>query len=266
MYTTKYLWIYSISTTNGIINDNKVSSNTPYMIKEIVVLPEYTYTGESSLINDGSGNWRIKFLTSGTLTMNIDYEIDAFLVGGGSSMGGSGYTLTQKNISITKGTEYSIVVGDGGSPGNNGTASIFYVDDTTYYTATAGNGANGGSGAGSAGYTYPGGSGGSDGSSGYTYQGKAGASGQGTTTREFGESTGTLYAGGGGGGGGATYGDDATDYSGGSGGFGGGGNGGGSNGSCTNGATNTGGGAGTGIRGATNCYGGSGIVIIRNAR
>ena len=50
-------------------------------------MPEYTYTGNASLIDDGGGNWRIKFLTSGTLTFtklgNAKGGLDVFLVGGG---------------------------------------------------------------------------------------------------------------------------------------------------------------------------------------
>ena len=58
--------------------------------------PSYTYTGESQLIDDGDGNWRIKFITSGTLTFNDlgngSSGVDIFLVGGG---GGGGSTRTQ---------------------------------------------------------------------------------------------------------------------------------------------------------------------------
>lgn len=46
-------------------------------------LPEYTYTGAHQLIDDGGGNWRIKFLSSGTLTLGNKTKVDAFLVGGG---------------------------------------------------------------------------------------------------------------------------------------------------------------------------------------
>lgn len=86
--------------------------------------------------------------------------------------------------------------------------------------------------------------------------------GQGSTTREFGEPSGMLYAGGGGGL------SRAYDFSPspGAGGDGGGGRGGGvRNGTMTitpeDGKPNTGGGAGGG-----GAKGGSGIVIIRNAR
>ena len=227
----------------------------------------YTYSNSSTYIDDGNGKYRLKFLNSGTLTLNCPTTVDIFLVGGGSAKGGSGYTKTFKNINLDGGTKYEITVGVGGTTSTiNGTDSIFKLNSLTSYIAKAGNGEIGGSGAGTAGYTYPGGRGGSDGSDGYTYQNSKDNKGQGTTTREFGEATGELYAGGGGGGGGAVYGEDKKNFAGGSGGAGGGGQGGGTNGSCTNGKANTGGGAGTGTRGSVSCSGGSGIVIIRNAR
>ena len=83
--------------------------------------------------------------------------------------------------------------------------------------------------------------------------------GQGTTTREFGESTGTLYAGGGGAGG-----NGSAQAKGGS---GGGGNGAWNGNPQTSGAANTGGGGGGMYYGLTNVgKGGSGIVVIRNHR
>ena len=47
-------------------------------------LPTYAYTGSHTLLDDGDGNWRIKFLTSGTLTfLKNPGSMDLFLVGGG---------------------------------------------------------------------------------------------------------------------------------------------------------------------------------------
>ena len=227
---------------------------------------DYTYTGNSYAKYDSNGDWKIYFLTSGTLTFNEEnYNIDAFLVGGGSSLGGSGYTTTQKNISVTAKTSYSIVVGAGGTPGNDGSASkAFNV------TANPGSGLNGGSGGGAPGYTGIGCTGGTDGSNGTKCTNINAGVGQGTTTREFGESSGTLYAGGGGGGGGFCGGCATVFPAGGKGGERGAGNGGGGTGnndpSCTDAEANTGSGAGTGNRGEGKCTGGSGIVVIRNHR
>lgn len=260
-------------------------------------LPEYTYTGSHQLIDDGDGNWRIKFLTSGTLTFSKKPKnIDVFLVGGGGSGGyggygdvdgeyygpggGGGYTKTEKNIAVT-GTSYSIVVGAGGKNGGGGTTSAFghsasggergTVSGVKYSDyGGAAHYCYGGCGGSAGGSTYsvsssvPYGSygdkiagmksaGGSDGSNTANYS--TYAKGQGMTTREFGESSGTLYAGGGG-------------CNGSAGGAGGGGKGGrSSNIDGDAGSANTGGGGGGGpYFGGSYGAGGSGIVIIRNAR
>lgn len=226
--------------------------------------PKFTYTGTYEYIDDGGGNWRIKFLTSGVFTPLRDIVIDAFLVGGGggspirilggwSSGAGGGYTRTDKGISLTANAEYPIIVGAGGvgtsgndtsafgnvaSGGKNGNSSSNNVID----------GGNGGSGGGQlkGDTAYDGGSDGSNG--GRSFLSQHGGVGQGTTTREFGEETGTLYAGGGG-----AYNSRSI--------FGKGGLGGGADGG-TSAMDNTGGGAG----GADNdsvTSGGSGIVVIR---
>ena len=238
-------------------------------------LPVFEYTGTYEYIDDGSGNWRIKFLTSGTFTPLKNMAIDAFFLGGGggggtkpteslvvSSGGGGGFTKTVMAVKLTKNNAYEIVVGNGGAPGVDG-------GNTTAFNETAVGGkkgssltgakrsvkgGSGGSGGGGA-TTYSdgdAGSGGSDGSDGASVSNAgAGGTGQGTTTREFGESTGDLYSGGGGG----TYymrGSKKT--------YAAGGDGGGAKGGESA-ADNTGGGGG-GYGG----YGGSGIVVIRNAR
>lgn len=233
--------------------------------------PEYTYSGTASLVDDGSGNYRLKFLTSGKLKFtnlgSFANSIDIFAVGGGAGSasglnaagGGGGYTTTTKAVSIEEGVEYTVTVGSGGSAGGNagGTSSF----DSLASAAGGGSKTNiqsGGSGGGGGGKNGPGGNGGSNGSAGSDgYNGNLKGNGQGTTTREFGLSNGTLYSGGGGG---AT--DYAEDYeSPGSGGAGGGGRGSSPNKSGTAGSANTGGGGGGGSK-----AGGSGIVIIRNKR
>lgn len=221
--------------------------------------PSFTYTGQYTEVDDGGGNWRIKFLTSGTLTLKNKITVDVFLVGGGgggrsassSGGGGGGYTHTERKMEIKPGS-YPVVIGAGGAADSDGNPSTFnglsangggaaYKSDASY-------GGNGGSGGGLWGN---GGSDGGNGSSRYDRGGK----GQGTTTREFGESTGDLYAGGGGG-----SSTSSQTYPGGA---GGGGNGGGN---ITAGTPNTGGGGGAGNLGVKAAGGGSGIVIIRNAR
>ena len=179
-----------------------------------IIGKDFNWTGSDltyRVIEDGEGNWRIKFLSSGTFTPLEDMLVDAFLVGGGAGGengalgnaapgGGSGYTTTVNSVQLTANTEYSIVVGAGGTASNNGGKS-------TACEASA-NGGRAGSGSAS---SAKGGNGGSGGGVGTGEGGIDGANaagnggtGQGTTTREFGESTGDLYATGGGGSGSST--------------------------------------------------------------
>lgn len=221
---------------------------TQPLISSVPVLgKDFTWSGSDGtclVIDDGGGNWRIKFLSSGVFTPLKDMTIDAFLVGGGAGGGngilanaapggGSGYTTTVNSVQLTANTEYSIVVGAGGTATNNGgkstafeaTASGGRVGSGSASSAKGGNGGSGG-GVGT-------GEGGIDGANG---GGVNGGTGQGTTTREFGESTGDLYATGGGGS------DSSTAEE--------------------SGAPNTGDG-GSGSRTVKAGEGGSGIVIIR---
>ncbi len=167
------------------------------------------------------GDWKIRFLTSGTFKITAlngaENGIDVFLVGGGANGGaniwysdessytpggggGSGKTKTKKAVSVAVGTSYNIVIGAGGSTG--GSSSAFGVSvsggskptDKTKYGTTGGNGGSGGGGSGAAGGKN--GANGGDGNNEYS----GGGSGQGTTTREFGSSSGKLYATGGSGG------------------------------------------------------------------
>ena len=215
---------------------------------------------------------------------------------GGGGGGGGGKTVTLLNITPRANTEYQIVVGAGGSSGKkNSTESNITAPtnggDTTAFGSTAEGGrvptvmtsggtvysagygvlicgGSGGSGGGQSvgrGITSAfniAGAGGSDGSDGGAANPQPSATtypigtGQGTTTREFGETTGKLYAGGGGAGnilGTPTAGGD-----------GGGGNGGGDA-ANMNAAANTGGGGGGQNEngGTTAGAGGSGIVCIR---
>ena len=227
-------------------------------------VPQFEYTGTYEYIDDGSGNWRIKFLTSGVFTPLKTMTIDVFLVGGGAAgkgeswnaYGGSGgFTNTVKEIALTKNTEYNVVIGAGGSGnGGAGGASSGFTGRAEGANATPGQGGSGGAYMKYSGKVTQ--NAGSDGANGSSH-----SSGQGSTTREFGESTGDLYAGGGG----AAY------LSGGTSGIvyakaGEGGGGGISGLTALPGEPNTGGGgcgrSGSGAQGA----GGSGIVIIRNAR
>lgn len=235
------------------------------------------------------------FTSSGEFTVPEGVgAIDIFGVGGGAgggsggnsrygngSGGGSGYTVTVKDVKVTPGQKIPVTIGNGGAAGiYNGSGNSGGAGGNTvvgnYLTAKGGGpgqgrngggneGGSGGSGGGGGSYYAPnvilcgGGNGGSNGGAGASSQGNvvySGGNGQGRTTRAFGESNGTLYAGGGGGGG--------ADYSG-SGGSGGGGAGTNWNayGSGVNGNTNTGSGGGGGCSWNNGGAGGSGIAIIR---
>ena len=85
--------------------------------------------GTYQVLDDGGGNWRIKFLSSGTFTPLKNMVVDAFLVGAGGGAGssycgegGAGYTTTVRSVVLTANTAYSIVVGAAGTNGNPSSA------------------------------------------------------------------------------------------------------------------------------------------------
>lgn len=235
--------------------------------------PEFTYTGDYEIVDDNDNpisdfaswksHWKIRFLTSGVFTVVNKYGwngfLDAFYVGGGGGSrwgykggAGGGYTKTIKGIPIEVGVPYQITVGAGGAVQKNGGSTSAFGDTVNGGVATklaTNDGSPGGSGGGASG-----GAGGSDGSSGGSTSSGAGGAGQGSTTREFGDPKGKLYAGGGGGGGSSSA----------PGGEGGGAPGGQSA------KDNTGGGAGGALNSSSssgyNVRGGSGIVVIRDSR
>lgn len=179
--------------------------------------------GTYQVLDDGGGNWRIKFLSSGTFTPLKNMVIDAFLLGGGGGRsyvlcgaGGAGYTTTVRSVVLTANTAYPIVVGAAGkniTDGNlngtdGGTTSAFAASalggkgSKRGYNTSKQPGADGGSGGGGLNVSgvhanYSTAAGGTDGGDGTTAT-TAGGKGQGTTTREFGEADGDLYASGGG--------------------------------------------------------------------
>ena len=263
------------------------------LVKKVVInftykegAPAFTYTGNFEIANGDNADWKIRLLSSGTLTFKEEPpHIDVFLVGGGggggkgftwynpygeTNMGGGGgggaggYGLTKSNISVSKDKTYNIVIGTGGTSGKAG-------GSTSAFTFSVNGGGAGATG--QANDTYPngyGGTGGNGGNKGGTGHGdsnqnskaEAGSSGA-TSTKEFG--TGTAYAGGGGGGGHCQWSSTTAGASGGT--TGGGGGGQGTVGK--NGTANTGGGGGGGGAPSTSGTtaggsGGSGIVVIRS--
>lgn len=244
---------------------------------------KFTYTGDYVVRKDGV----VELLTSGTIVFLEPKVIDVFMVGGGGSGwtqiasdfngyggGGGGYTRTVKRLNVQANAQIPVTIGAGGiystasgsGKGSDGGYSGFNTltvsggEHGNGYIGGAG-GSGGGAGVASNSDFGAGGSDGSNGEAGDTST-KRGGTGQDFTTREFGEATGKLYAGGGGGGQGI-YGSYGT--------AGAGGEGGGANGNSTTDATaNTGGGggggkgfAGGGGTGGQGTAGGSGIVCIR---
>lgn len=190
--------------------------------------PVFTYTGAYSLIDDEDGNWRIKFLSSGTLNFTEfgtgNGSIDVFCVGGGggsgnywntngnynsTGCGGAGYTKTQQMVCLLN-TDYAVVIGEGGlykssiggsqagTPGGSSSFDAISANGGDPGTGNRGNSTGGKGGSGGAGSTSVTsgavGTGGVDGGNGTSN----GGSGQGTTTKEFAEVNGELYASGGG--------------------------------------------------------------------
>lgn len=270
--------------------------NAGYRGKVGAAVQKFTYTGQYNVRKDGV----VELLTSGTIVFLEPKVIDVFMVGGGgaggygtanynanqSAGGGAGgYTRTIKKLSVLSNQEYTVIVGAGASvpPAGginaggassfgdytvNGGSSARATNDTRRYVGGDG-GSGGGAGVDSNTILTTGGSDGSNGT-GATYISRdyIGGAGQGSTTREFGEETGKLYAGAGGGG---KYIDSSTPIQ------SPGGSGGGGAGACkyssrvqTAGAgganTGGGGGGGVGLSSSTAGAGGSGIVCFREAQ
>lgn len=186
--------------------------------------------GTYQVLDDGGGNWRIKFLSSGMFTPLKNMVIDAFLVGAGGGKGsvrcgggGAGYTTTVRSITLAANTAYQITIGAAGNNGYEGAGSTSSFTDgtdggttsafstvaaggkgSTTGRGTGGTGRSGDGGSGGGGYISGGSNGGRGSAAGGTDGGDgttantAGGKGQGTTTREFGEANGDLYASGGG--------------------------------------------------------------------
>ena len=149
-------WTVAV-TRNGKPTAKTVIVVTDYSVSiPLSTIPEFTYTGDYEIVNDSDepitiseGNWKIRFLTSGTLTFTnlngAEGGIDVFLVGGGGNGetirgargGGGGYTKTVKGVSIAIATPYTVTIG-----ASSGTSSAFGA------SANGASGANGGSGGG----------------------------------------------------------------------------------------------------------------------
>lgn len=265
-------------------------------------VPAFAYTGKYNVRDDDV----VELLESGEITFVEDSVIDVFMVGGGGAGrsdppssalngfggGGGGYTRTIKRLSINANDQFPVSIGAGGNytatagsgnggPGGASAFNTFTVSGgaaggsgTTGTTAGGDGGSGGGAGVSSSSDYGSGGSDGNSGEKGNDTGTKRGGVGQHFTTREFGETTGKLYAGGGGGGRYMSAQSPVVS----SGGAGGGGSGAWINADGTNsqaaaaGVANTGGGGGgarTGTGPTVNvngASGGSGIVCFRKAQ
>ncbi|MBR6186918.1 MAG: hypothetical protein IKQ41_11735 [Clostridia bacterium] len=271
-----------------------------------VVLVDFAYTGDYILIDDDNGDWRLKLLTSGSLTFMGHQTVDLFAVGGGSGGsrgkyvhsdgedtiiaaagggGAGGYTQTVSSVVLVSGRTYAVTIGEGGAagtaaggedqspgrPGAGGTTSMGNLISAEGGQSSGINwaGANGGSGGG-------GGTLKQTGDTNATYN-----AGNGGTNGGDGTMSGTynsLYQGQGtttkefGESGGTVYaggggGGNSLGTTRTSGGSGGGGYGASTSQNATAGQANTGGGGGGGLyEGKAAMPGGSGILIIRNHR
>ena len=195
--------------------------NAGYRGKVGAGAPKFTYTGTYNIRKDGV----VELLTSGTIVFLEPKVIDVFMVGGGGAGGhidtgitdtgcgggGGGYTRTIRRVNIANNQSVQVTVGAGGALRQGGGATAFGTNYVVNGGATpalpgssgaspGGAGGSGGGGGVKSNSDYgTGGSNGSNGESGYP-DSFVGGTGQGFTTREFGEITGKLYAGGGGGG------------------------------------------------------------------
>lgn len=241
--TKMYTGIGSTSTqgATSTLNYTMPAVNTTYYFS----LFPYVNTSLGTLYGDElratgatSAPQIITVTSTKTVSVPSGYSrVDIFAVGGGAggSMGyttedsgglsghggGSGYTTTLLNVSVSVGSNITCSIGSGGvgveglrTNGNSGIATTVSYGGRTIVTANGGqavawnsSGGFGGSGGGGAsgwdantGNKSSAGTGGTNGGNGNTGY-VEGGQGQGKTTRAFGESSGTLYASGGSGGG-----------------------------------------------------------------
>jgi hypothetical protein len=243
---------------NGTIHNNTITGTQIFTGSGIFTIPTNVYYIDIFCVGGGGGG------AFGSKQKNND--------GGGG--GGGGYTATLKSVQVTPGQQLSIYIGAGGGQLSDGgdtyiSGFLTAAGGRKGLVNTDGNGGAGGSGGGAGCFYYtgsggsiPAGNGGANGANGED-GGSFGGRGQGTTTRAFGDPSGTIYAGGGGGGGSGQNSNSQRGY----GGTGGGGNGSDAMGNVgSNGVAGTGGGGGGGYVYANpgdGYAGGSGIAIIR---
>ena len=111
--------------------ENGITKTYTMPIRVYPSASQYT-GGNAEITNEGSGEWTMECLTSGTLDLRLPYDVDIWCVGGGGGGGysnstvyngrgggggGGGYTSLGSNLQVNAETTYSINVGAGGSGG-----------------------------------------------------------------------------------------------------------------------------------------------------
>lgn len=203
----------------------------------------------------------VKFIQSGIFTSPITGTAKVVCVGGGGGGGGDrgggggAGGITLQDVTLTKGTKYTVIIGAGGSSGGNGGTTKFQ-GNAVDVSANGGNGAINGNGGSAAGNGGGGGGGAANGGSGYdggnggAYGGGGGGGSQGGNGGNggtyggggYGGNGGNGFSGGGGGGGYGGNGGSSDDSDGGGGGGGGYGSNGGNGGAYGGGGGGGGGG------------------------
>lgn len=134
-----------------------IISDFPVMIALSDKFPDFSYTGEYTILDDGSesGVKQVAFLTSGTLTTMDDARVtvQAQGAGGGGGAGnsstsgsdGADGTVVSKDFSLPAG-EYTIDIGAAGTKGNQsagGDGGDTTFDDLLFASGGAGGARNG---------------------------------------------------------------------------------------------------------------------------
>ena len=168
---TKYLWLYSISTSNGTINDDLDNKDTPYMAETLVFVlspEEYVYTGTvQTFIAPLTGTYEITLygakggagglgLCSGgsggaggnggyvkaTVTLEANETYIVWVGGKGTD---SSYGDTQLGTGgLSDGSTGVVGSGVSGGGGGGGGSTYFALGDTVYLRANGGGGGGGG--------------------------------------------------------------------------------------------------------------------------
>lgn len=116
---------------------NKNTKTAEYIISTKFSENDFKYTGNYEFINEDDDNWYIKFLSSGVLTVSSNFQIEAFLVGGG----GAGGTGVKGTMGTYNGNTWSTIgAGGGGGGGGYRTTEIISLNSSISYTVVVGAG------------------------------------------------------------------------------------------------------------------------------